>query len=59
MFTIMWLTTKVLIQSVIMYITLEMEIMTNLVEMALNIQACNGLSLAKFNSDGLKLTNGN
>jgi len=28
--------------------------MTNIVEMAFNIQACNGMSLAKLNRDGLK-----
>ena len=54
---IIWFTTKVPMQSVIRYITQEMEVITNLVETAFNIQACNGMSLAKLNCDGLKLTN--
>jgi len=44
----MWLTTKVLIQSVLVYLTQEMEVMTNLVEMVFNIQARNGMSLVKL-----------
>jgi len=56
--SIMRLTTEVPIQSVVMYITQEMEVMTNLVETEFNMQACNGMSLAKLNCDGLKLTNG-
>jgi len=38
--------------------TQKIEVMTIIVETAFNIQACNGMSLAKLNCDGLKLTNG-